>query len=141
MKANYEDKIKPQAEISLGNLYEMNKQLMMQEETMTDGALDEALGKLKIWIEENYKEKYLMLLCHERRDYTLFNLDKTSSWKIAPAAVISDAALDVVECLTNRGNLLSLEEQLDGAWEAWVRIYDECFAYYLFPYGAAVLEY
>ena len=37
MKANYEDKIpKKTSEVSLGNLYDMNKQLMEQEEPIND---------------------------------------------------------------------------------------------------------
>lgn len=141
MKANYQKQSSVQHEVALSNLYDMNKQMMLQEEPLTGDEIHTIVEELKEWFSTCYNEKYFMLLCHDRRDYTLFNLDKTSSWKVAPTSVISDSALDVTRCLTNRGTLLSLELQPDGVWEAWIRIEDECFAYYLFPYGEAVIEY
>ena len=142
MKANYEDKI-PQStsEVSLGNLYDMNKQLMSKEPALVDAEIQLTKEHLRQWITYNFKQKYLMLLCHELRDYTLFNLDKTASWGMAPPATIFDASNDIIECLSNRGTLIAAEEQPDGAWEFWIRNDEGCFAYYLFPYGAAVLEY
>ena len=79
-----------------------------------------------------------MLLCHELRDYTLFNFDATSEKRNVKA---SEAANDVLECMTNRGQLISVEFQTDGAWEIWMRNNEDCFAYYLFPYDNAVIEY
>ena len=82
-----------------------------------------------------------MLLCHELRDYTLFNLDKTNSWKTAKPQTIYTAVEDILECMTNRGHLLVIDQQEDGSWELWIRNPEGCFAYYLFPYREAVLEY
>lgn len=142
MKANYTDKISQKtSEVSLGNLYDMNKQLMAQEPEITEAELQNVKEHLRGWITSNFKQKYLMLLCHELRDYTLFNLDKTSSWAIAKPQTVYSAVEDIIECMTNRGTLLVADEQEDGAWELWIRNAEGCFAYYLFPYGAAVLEY
>lgn len=142
MKANYEDKIpKKTSEVSLGNLYDMNKQMMEQEPPITAEELQTAKENLRAWITKHFKQKYLMLLCHELRDYTLFNLDKTNSWAIAQPTTVYQAAGDIVECMTNRGQLLVMDEQEDGAWELWIRNDEGCFAYYLFPYGEAVIEY
>lgn len=142
MKANYEDKI-PQAtsEVSLGNLYDINKQLMEKEPAITDAELQLAKEHLRIWITHHFKQKYFMLLCHELRDYTLFNLDKTSSWAIAQPNSIYQSVNDIIECMTNRGQLLVIDDQEDEVWELWIRNPEGCFAYYLFPYGEAVLEY
>jgi len=143
MKANYEDKIpKKTSEVALGNLYDMNKQLMEKEIALTDNEIMNTETALKNWLIELFAQKYFMLLCHERRDYTLFNLDKTNSWKIPQDKMVMDAAFDIIECLTNRGTLLSAELQPDGVWEFWIKdLVEGCFAYYLFPYGEAVLEY
>ena len=142
MKANYEDKI-PQStsEVSLGNLYDMNKQLMAQEPEITSEKLLAVKEELRKWFSDNFKQKYFMLLCHELRDYTLFNLDKTNSWHIAPPMAIMSVANDLIECMTNRGTLLTIDKQKMGGWEIWIRNEEGCFAYYLFPYGKAVLEY
>ena len=140
MKANYKNK-KAESEISLGNLYEMNKQLMMQEPAITEAETQLAKEHLRHWFTEHFKQKYFMLLCHELRDYTLFNLDKTSSWAIAKPQTIMTVADDVIQCMTNRGELLVADQQENGAWELWIRNDEGCFAYYLFPYGTAVIEY
>lgn len=140
MKANYETKLNT-SEVSLGNLYDINKQLMEQEPAMQAEELQTALEQLRAWLTHNFAHKYFMLLCHELRDYTLFNLDKTSTWKIAPPTAVYEAANDVLECMTNRGTLLVASQQEDNTWELWVRTPEGCFAYYLFPYGSAVLEY
>ena len=142
MKANYEDKI-PQAtsEISLGNLYEINKQLMEKEPVMSELAIADARSHIRRWLENKFSSKYFMLLCHELRDYTVFNLDKTNSWKKIPTAISLQVAKDIVECMTNRGQILAINQQEGEVWELWIRNTDGCFAYYLFPYGEAVLEY
>lgn len=142
MKANYEDKIpKVASTISLGSLYDVNKQLMEKEPEIDDANLQLAKEHLRIWLANNFKQKYFMLLCHELRDYTLFNLDKTNTWAVAHYENIQFAASDIIECMINRGDLISIEDQPDNTWEFWIRNREGCFAYYLFPYGEAVLEY
>lgn len=142
MKARYKDKMpKPEAEVSLGNLYDMNKQLMQQAEPMNEDEILYTKDLLRAWFTQNFIQKYFMLLCAERKDYTLFNLNKTNIWNIAEPMTIRHAANDVIECMNNRGILLSMDELEDGAWEIWIKVEDECFVYYLFPYGEAVLEY
>lgn len=141
MKANYDTKPKATSEVSLGNLYDMNKQLMEHEMPMDGDAIEVALNELQNWLAAHWNDKYFMLLCHECRDYTLFNLDKTSTWARPQGTVLLDAAKDVLECMTNRGTLLAVSLQPDGVYELWIRNDEGCFAYYLFPYGTAVLEY
>jgi hypothetical protein len=144
MKANYKDKIKSTettSEVSLGNLYEMNQQLMSNEPAATEAEIQLAKEHLRAWLTHNFLQKYFMLLCHDLRDYTLFNLDKTDTWKIAQPKAIFSAANDILECMSNRGEILAIEEQDGNTWEIWIRNDEGCFAYYLFPYGEAVLEY
>lgn len=142
MKANYEDKIsKTTSEVSLGNLYDINKQLMENEAAISMNVLKEKKESLHQWFKDNFNQKYFMLLCHELRDYTVFNLDKTSTWKAAQYNALANASADVIECMTNRGTLLTLTLQDNNTWELWIRNSEGCFAYYLFPYGEAVLEY
>lgn len=76
-----------------------------------------------------------MLLCNERRDYTLFH-KKNNSHKTY------ENMLDVLkECLTNRGQVKSIElDKVSQAIEIWLHIDEENFAYYLFPYDTGVIE-
>jgi hypothetical protein len=141
MKANYEEKIpKATSDVTLGNLYDMNKQIMEHEPEMTKEAMRNVREQLKNWLSDRFRQKYFMLLCNDLKDYTVFNLDKSDQW-FKPTNAVWHAAGDVIECLTNRGTLLSMEEQEDGAWECWIKTGEGCFAYYFFPYGQAVLEY
>lgn len=142
MKANYEDKISKQtSEVTLGNLYDMNKQLMKHELDIAETELQLAKEHLRTWLANNFTQKYFMLLCHELRDYTIFNLDKTNTWAAAHYENVQLACSDIIECMSNRGTIISIEDQPDNTWEIWIRNPEGCFAYYLFPYGEAVLEY
>ena len=144
MKANYKEKIenKKQSEVALGNLYDMNKQMMEQEPLLNETEINEKSFQIAEWFLYSHPaEKYYMMLCHELRDYTLFNLDKTNAWKNMPANHCKIAAKDVIDCLKNRGQIIAMDLQPDGVWEMWIKTTDGCFAYYFFPYGEAVLEY
>lgn len=87
--------------------------------------------------EDNNTLDYLMLLCHERRDYTVFNISRGFENDVFE--------FDLAECLYNRGDVVSIEEATDelNAWEIWVRDKDtkENFCYYLFNCSNAVIEY
>jgi hypothetical protein len=139
MKANYEDKIpKKTSEVSLGNLYDMNKQLMTNETGISAEVKEAKYKQLIDWIKYNYQSYYFMMLCHERRDYTVFHFKDT----VPSIGDVQSMAADVFECMNNRGTLLALDLQDAGGWELWLRADDgEISAYYLFPYGEAVLEY
>lgn len=134
MKANYEEKLN-QASTSTfegGSLYDMNKILVKEEPAITAEELDLAQKELIKFFEQ--KQTYSMLLCHEARDYTLFRVPENS--------FLTPVACDVIECLRNRGTIISIETLPDKCIEAWIRKEDkECYCYYLFPYDLGVLDY
>lgn len=129
------------------DLYSMNKQLVRQA------------GKIsKYKIEENVKPmvasffrknpgadtKYFMLLCHERRDYTVFAFPNRGT-KIYAHGDWDTEATDILidECMANRGVLYSVnyDGDAESALELWIECDDgELYCYYLFPYGMAVIE-
>lgn len=121
-------------ELSLGTLYEANKQIMKNQKPIP--SLEKAAIQEKIANWFNWKiDAYAMLLCRERYDFTVFHLYEKENPN--PPAL---AAKELMECIQNRGELLSAEELEDGAWEIWVKIDDEPFVYYLFNYDEAVIE-
>lgn len=140
MKANYNNKPEKKTEVALTNLYDMNKQLMEKENPMTDEQLNTTRLQLKEWIIKN-DTKYFMLLCHEQRDYTIFNLEANIGICNTLDDKFTMVAADVLECMINRGTLLAAEPQEAGGWELWIKNEDGCFAYYFFPYSDAVIEY
>lgn len=72
-----------------------------------------------------------MLLCRERYDFTVIHLNEkqnSNSSKIATN--------ELIDILKNRGKILSIEKDNttidNNAWEIWIKIGKEAFAYYLF---------
>lgn len=125
------------AEIDLGTLYDFNKEVMKNEKPLDPIQFNVKTNEVAqdIWeYMEDYGIQYWMLLCHERRDYTLFNI---------LGAVDADPIIkELRPTLTNRGQILSIDKQPDKAWEIWIRDIEteENFAYYLFQYDTGVIE-
>ena len=136
MKANYETP-KEETSVEMGDLYSVNKQLMKNEPLMTKEEIEDAVGEAFGWIKEvaQTNDSYFMLLCHERRDYTLFNLCGVGD------ATYLDTANIIIECIQNRGDLLAMDVTEDEtALEIWMKDNDEPFCYYFFPYDEGVIE-
>jgi hypothetical protein len=126
---------KKEYSVDLGaTVYEANKQLVKQtEKPLTHLELAGRQENLTKFFEES--GKYVMLLCHEQRDYTVFNLDQNSL--TSPLT----AAKEVLLCCNNRGEILSIDKTEDDfAFEIWINIDNEPYCYYLFPYNEAVIE-
>lgn len=125
------------ANIELGNLYEFNKNAMSQFEPMDAIKFNRMLNSVAdtmIDACDNCDKHYWMLLCHDRRDFTLFN--------IIAASALNSIINEIKPTLVNRGQILDIELQPDGAYEIWIRDPEtkENFAYYLFPYDNGVIE-
>ena len=121
-------------EFDLGmNLYEFNKKGMDQLDPVDPISLFTQIQDIVEDILTVSDAKYWMLLCNERKDYTVFNL-------INPD--INTFASDIKETLDNRGQVLSIDKQEDGNFEIWIRDFDtkENFVYYLFNYTYGVIE-
>ena len=116
------------AELSLGTLYEFNKDAMNNIQPLTEKEKDDAIFKLAMDIGRDCKRNpYYMLLCHERRDYTVFKIDDSTH---------SGLTRDIKDSLHNRGTILAIDKQPDGAYEIWIKdiMTSENFVYYLFNY-------
>lgn len=114
------------------SVYDLNKQAMSSIKPMDKIAINTACYAAAKNIWDRYAEgtHFWMLLCREAYDFTIFQL-KNDSAEFAKA---------IIECLENRGKVLSIEEQNDGNYEIWLRIGKENFVYYLFEYDNAVIE-
>jgi len=126
--------------VSLGTLYDFNKQVMLNQGKLGKKKLEEIKSELEEWFNRRL-DAYAMLLCRERYDFTVFHLyEKQNS---NPCKI---AAEELIEVLKNRGSILSIEKNaIDGyiandAWEIWVEIDGEAYAYYLFSCDDWVIE-
>ena len=123
----------PTSNISLGNVYEMNKILVKDHEVaLTEGNLN---SKKQIIIDfmKKCNNNYFMLLCNERKDYTVFRWKDLNS-ALAPT-VLTNILVD--ECLKNRGSIRGIDlTQEKDAIEIWLwimkknnrilEVYDQC---------------
>lgn len=115
-------------EVSLGTVYDMNKTLMEKEKQISDKTLNKKINDITKFFS---KGEYFMLLCHEARDYTVFEITESSKATLA--------GTELKECLQNRGAILAIDEAPGNAYEIWIRNESGIFAYYLFPYDEGVI--
>lgn len=124
-----------EVKMSAGNLYDINKNAMAQEKPIKKGT--DAYKRVKEKAKEYFlkNKMYSMLLCHDKRDYTLFRLTTKEEKNVDN---IVEALMD---CIYNRGKLKAFEKALDEiAYEVWIEIDKEQYCYYLFPYDSAIIE-
>ena len=124
-------------EVILGNLYDMNKQAMLSQPVLTKEQIDKIKPDLEDWFNWTL-DGYAMLLCRERYDFTIFHLYEKENPNPPQIAVT-----ELIDLLKNRGKILSIEkdsETMNNAWEIWIKIGNEAFAYYLFGCDDWVIE-
>jgi len=111
-------------------LYDVTKQLMANENPMDSIAFTRKITE----IADDMAKKYCwMLLCRERNDYTVFLTDD---------ATVKSISKEMIPTLHNRGQVLIMEKQPDGAYEIWIRDpkTNENFVYYLFDYSKGIIK-
>lgn len=119
--------------VSMGNLYEMNKSILAKANPLKKHEIKDGIRQ----IAKAYTDaKYYMLLCRELYDFTIFNLNDNDLSDNKTTFIT-----DLYECLTNRGEVLSIEKDTTGeAFEIWIKTEEDLYAYYFFPYDLGVIE-
>lgn len=136
MKAHISEKEKQYKTITLGNLYELNKQALAKNSSLTEEEINNIKPQIEEWF--NWQiDGYAILLCRERYDFTIFHLYEKANPN-PPAVAVSE----LIETLNNRGQVLSIEKDTTNnkAWEIWIKIENEIFAYYLFNCDDWIIE-
>lgn len=130
-------------ELGMGTLYDLNKQMVAQENVITEEEIEKVKVELEDWFNKAI-DSYAMLLCHDRRDYTVFHLYEKQNPN--PPAL---AASELIEVLKERGKIIGIEKTPDQmAWECWVVGEEswsateekEAYCYYLFRYDEGIIE-
>lgn len=126
---------KTTSNVTLGTLYDVNKGIV--EKSVPDLTKEELEDKKNLIIEflKDTNNKYYMLLCNDKKDYTVFR--RSSKQNIGTELV--NILID--ECLQNRGKTKSIEyTESKDAIEIWISIDGESYCYYFFPYDMAVIQ-
>ena len=116
-------------DVSLGTLYDFNKQAVLSQGKLSKSKIRAIEPDLEEWFNQQLDE-YAMLLCRERYDFTVFHLYEKENPNPPQIAVT-----ELISLLKNRGNILSIEKDtnvMNNAWEIWLEINGEAYAYYLF---------
>lgn len=125
--------------IAIGSVYEINQQLSSKEKILDPIICNQKLIDVAQDMCDRNME-YLMLLCNDLHDYTVFNIHSTNN-----ASTQKALARELLATLNNRGNIVSIDRESDGAaWEIWIRTENseakKDFCYYLFDYTFGVVE-
>jgi len=127
------------------SLYEVNKGLV--EKNVPDLTDEEMQNKKTLIIDfiNNTSNQYYMLLCNDKKDYTIFrretneNKDFLDNLETPDRDRLWNVLID--ECLPNRGRTKSIElTENQDAVEIWISIESESYCYMFFPYDAAIIE-
>lgn len=123
------------SEISIGNIYDINKQAMIFEKPLKNFEIEDKMREIKSFL-NNCNDKYYMLLCRERYDFTIFAFNNYKRKED-----LDNGSKDLQECLENRGIIYSIDlTESKNAYEIWLKIDNKFYIYYLFPYDQGVLE-
>jgi len=122
-------------ELMGGTLYDMNKGFIEQlEKPMSKTAIREKKQDLINFLIST-ENMYYMLLCHERRDYTIFKTNQTKEGNKYNIDVLVD------EVAGARGIIKSIDlDENSGAFEFWISIDGESFCYMFFPCDPCVID-
>ena len=132
-----EEQTNQETALNLGTQYEFSKSLVAQLKDLEQGVINSKKEVLVNYLRK-IKATYYMLLCNERKDYTIFRVTENKDLEVQYKEIVS---ILVDECLVNRGGIrgIDLTENKDAV-EIWLYIDEEAFVYYFFPYDEAVIE-
>lgn len=119
--------------LTLGTIYQMNQDALAKEKPLPEPALGKLMTDVQEYIQENKDSNYFMLLCHERRDYTVFKREGNN---------MSFAVKELREVLQERGGIIAggrTEDEI--AMELWCATGTEAFCFYFFPIDKAVISF
>ena len=136
-----EEEEKKEREVVMGTLYDMNKAMVKQAEIrLSEGVLNSKKEIIKNFINKT-NNNYYMLLCNERKDYTVFDFKKDrDNYDWDEPIPMSCAKCLIDDCLIPRGEIRGIDLTKDKlAIEIWMIIDDEAYVYYFFPYDNGII--
>ena len=105
-------------------LYDLNKAMYLQMKPMEAYDFNQQMVNIALWFSSKKDTKYFMLLCKERSDYTIFNLQSYD---------YDTARNELTAIVTNRGVPMDVDYNHDtDTYDIWVKKGGEVYMYKLF---------
>lgn len=119
------------AEVEMGTLYELNKQVMAQLPPQSAATMAHNWNVIGDWFGKD-ENRWFMLMCKERSDFTFIHIVDNQFVK---------AIQELKELLEERGQILAIQYQHgDDAFQIWLKKDDEAFMYMLFGADWMIVE-
>lgn len=121
------------ANVEIGTLYELNKQVMAQLPPQDEQTLHHNFNLIGSWFSSTDKQDWFMLMCKERSDFTLIHIKESN---------YTAALRELQEILEERGQILAIQYvHGEDVFEIWVKAKDdEVFMFMLFEASWMVVE-
>ena len=111
------------------NLYDMNKQIIIQLPDLTDPT--DSIAKIDAFVADTHNMHYMLY----GKDISYFTIFQRC---FGLTETVGEA---VIDCLKNVGTLKSIDITPDkDAFEIWVVVNDEATCLYLFPYDSGIVK-
>ena len=119
------------AEVEMGNLYELNKQVMSQLPPQSDEMMSHHWTVIGDWFGKSH-ERWFMLMCKERSDFTFIHINDNK---------FANAVKELQEVLEERGQVGAIQYvHGEDYFEIWVKDNDEAFVFMLFEAEWMIVE-
>lgn len=116
-------------------LYEINQAAYKSLPPLIKEQIEEYEKQLSEYL-RTHMSKYYMILCNERRYYTVYTWDPRHSFY----KNTDKMAWEIMNITKSIGTLKGIEFLEDNTVEFWIEEDDECNAYHLFDYERGVVE-
>ena len=101
------------ADIEMGTLYDLNRQVMAQLPPQDDNIIKDYFRSIGSWFSFHNKEKYFMFMCKEQSDFTILHFLDCNYNK---------AIQELKELIEERGELIMIDYDHDqDIFECWIR--------------------
>lgn len=119
------------AKVEIGTLYDLNKQIMAQLPPQSEDIMTHNWNIIGDWFGKD-TERWFMLMCKERSDFTLFHITDNQFTK---------GVQELKEVLEERGQILAIQYQHGkDTFEIWVKMDEEVFMFMLFGASWMIVE-
>lgn len=120
------------AEVEIGTLYDLNKQVMAQLPPQNETTLNHFFTAIGDWFGKNQK-RWFMIMCKERSDFTLLHITNNN---------FHAGIQELKEVLLERGQILAIQYvHGEDYFEIWIKDKnDEVFLFIIFEAEWMIVE-